>query len=132
MIAAGIKYVEFIVTNTDLQALNYSNAPIKLGIGSKLTGGLGAGGKPEVGEKAAQGEREAIAHVRKGANRVCVTAGMGGGTGTGSAPIIAKIAKEQGALTVGVGTKPFTFEGAVKMRLAEEGIENLRKEYKYT
>lgn len=128
MIDAGIENVDFIVTNTDLQALKKSEAPVKLGIGSKLTGGLGAGRKPEVGEKAAQEDADAIANVLKGADMVFVTAGMGGGTGTGSAPIIAKIAKEQGALTVGVVTKPFSFEGAVTMRIAEEGIEKLRKE----
>ena len=126
MIDAGLENVEFIVANTDLQALNYSNAKEKIGIGSKLTGGLGAGGKPEVGELAAQEDTDAIANVLKGADMVFVTAGMGGGTGTGAAPIIAKIAKEQGALTVGVVTKPF--EGKNKMQLAETGIEKLHKE----
>ena len=128
MIAAGLENVDFIVANTDLQALNYSNAKEKIGIGSKLTGGLGAGGKPEVGELAAQEDADAIANVLKGADMVFVTAGMGGGTGTGAAPIIAKIAKEQGALTVGVVTKPFNFEGKNKMQLAEAGIEKLHKE----
>ena len=128
MIDAGLENVEFIVANTDLQALNYSNAKEKIGIGSKLTGGLGAGGKPEVGELAAQEDTDAIANVLKGADMVFVTAGMGGGTGTGAAPIIAKIAKEQGALTVGVVTKPFNFEGKNKMQLAETGIEKLHKE----
>ncbi len=128
MIAAGIENVEFIAANTDLQALNSSNAQKKLGIGSKLTGGLGAGGKPEVGEKAAIEDSDAIANVLKGADMVFVTAGMGGGTGTGAAPIIAKIAKEQGALTVGVVTKPFNFEGKQKMALANEGIQKLHKE----
>ncbi len=128
MIAAGVNAVEFIVVNTDLQALNSSNAPVKLGIGSKLTGGLGAGGKPEIGEKAAEEDKETLANVLKGADMVFVTAGMGGGTGTGAAPVIAKIAKEQGALTVGVVTKPFNFEGKVKMQLAEEGIAKLREQ----
>lgn len=128
MISAGIEGVDFIVANTDLQALNYSNAETKIGIGSKLTGGLGAGGKPEVGEKAAQEDTDAIANVLKGADMIFVTAGMGGGTGTGAAPIIANIAREQGALTVGVVTKPFSFEGKRKMELAQDGIEKLHKE----
>lgn len=128
MIAAGIENVDFIVANTDLQALNFSNAKEKIGIGSKLTGGLGAGGKPEVGEMAAEEDTEAIANVLKGADMVFVTAGMGGGTGTGAAPVVARIAKEQGALTVGVVTKPFGFEGKNKMKLAEAGIEKLHNE----
>jgi len=128
MISAGVSGVEFIVVNTDLQALNSSNAPVKLGIGSKLTGGLGAGGKPEIGEKAAEEDTETLANVLRGADMVFVTAGMGGGTGTGAAPVIAKIAKEQGALTVGVVTKPFNFEGKVKMQLAEDGIAKLREQ----
>lgn len=127
MMAAGLQNVDFIVANTDLQALNYSNAPTKLAIGSKLTGGLGAGGKPEVGEKAAVEDTELITNAVRGADMVFVTAGMGGGTGTGAVPVIAQIAREQGALTVGVVTKPFDFEGKVKQRLAEEGIEKLRK-----
>ncbi|MGL4982186.1 MAG: cell division protein FtsZ [Treponemataceae bacterium] len=127
MIEGGLTNVEFIVANTDLQALNGSNAFEKITIGSKLTGGLGSGGKPEIGEKAAIEDSENIANVIKGAHMVFVTAGMGGGTGTGAAPIIAKIAREQGALTVGVVTKPFDFEGRVKMKLAEEGIRKLRE-----
>lgn len=127
MMAAGLQNVDFIVANTDMQALNYSNAPIKLAIGSKLTGGLGAGGKPEVGEKAALEDTENIANAIRGADMVFITAGMGGGTGTGAVPIIAQVAREQGALTVGVVTKPFDFEGKVKQRLAEEGIAKLRK-----
>ena len=126
MIACGLENVDFIVANTDVQALNYSNAPQKIPIGSKLTGGLGAGGKPEIGEKAAQEDTETIKEILKGSNMVFVTAGMGGGTGTGAAPVIAKIAREQGALTVGVVTKPFEYEGKVKMALAEEGIKKLR------
>ena len=128
MIDAGIKNVQFIVANTDLQALGGSKAPMKIGIGSKLTGGLGAGGKPEVGEKAAQEDIDAISNAIKGADMVFITAGMGGGTGTGAAPIIAQAAKEQGILTVGVVTKPFHFEGRVKMRLAEDGIAKLHEQ----
>ncbi len=127
MIAGGLQNVEFIVANTDLQALALSNAKVKLPLGSKLTGGLGAGGKPEVGEKAALEDKEMLMNVLRGADMVFVTAGMGGGTGTGAAPIIAQAAKEVGALTVGVVTKPFEFEGRYKMRLAEEGIAKLRE-----
>lgn len=128
MISAGLRDVEFIVANTDLQALSNSLAERRVGIGSKLTGGLGAGGKPDVGEKAAQEDTETIANLLKGADMVFITAGMGGGTGTGAAPIIAKIAKEMGALTVGVVTKPFDFEGRVKQQLAEEGIQKLHEQ----
>ena len=127
MIAAGLKNVQFIVANTDLQALNLSKAEVKLGLGAKVTHGLGAGGKPEVGEKAALEDRDAIAQALKGADMVFVTAGMGGGTGTGSAPVIAQVARDLGALTVGVVTRPFDFEGRVKSRLADEGIEKLRQ-----
>ncbi|HNY16017.1 MAG TPA: cell division protein FtsZ [Treponemataceae bacterium] len=127
MMECGLANVDFVVANTDVQALNYSNAPSKLAIGSKLTGGLGAGGKPEVGEKAAVEDTEMITNAIRGADMVFVTAGMGGGTGTGAVPIIAEIARSQGALTVGVVTRPFDFEGKVKQRLAEEGIEKLRK-----
>ncbi len=127
MMAAGLQNVEFLVANTDLQALNYSNAGVKLAIGSKLTGGLGAGGKPEVGEKAAVEDTETIKNAIKGADMVFVTAGMGGGTGTGAVPVIAQIAREQGALTVAVVTRPFDFEGKVKQRLADEGLDKLRK-----
>ncbi|MGP1576340.1 MAG: cell division protein FtsZ [Treponema sp.] len=126
MLDCNVKGVDFIAANTDLQALNYSKAPTKLPIGSKLTGGLGAGGKPDIGEKAALEDSEAIANAIRGAHMVFITAGMGGGTGTGSAPVIAKIAHEQGALTVGVVTKPFHYEGKAKMRTAEAGIERLR------
>lgn len=127
MIQAGVKNVQFVVANTDLQALGLSKAEVKLGLGAKVTHGLGAGGKPEVGEKAALEDRDAIAQVLKGADMVFVTAGMGGGTGTGSAPVIAQVARDLGALTVGVVTRPFDFEGRVKARLAEEGIEKLRQ-----
>jgi cell division protein FtsZ len=126
MIECGVQQVQFIAANTDLQALNKCKAPVKLSIGSMLTSGLGAGGKPQIGEQAAQEDREMIANAIKGARMVFVTAGMGGGTGTGSAPVIAQIAKESGALTVGVITKPFAFEGRFKMQLAEEGIAKMR------
>lgn len=127
MISSGLKNVGFIVANTDLQALALSKAELKLGLGAAVTHGLGAGGKPEVGEKAALEDRETIAQALKGADMVFVTAGMGGGTGTGSAPVIAQIARDLGALTVGVVTRPFEFEGKAKARLAEEGIEKLRQ-----
>ena len=128
MIDANIQNVDFIVLNTDLQALSKSKAPTRIQIGQKLTGGLGAGGNPEKGEQAAQEDTETIKKILNGANMVFVTAGMGGGTGTGSAPIVAKIARELGALTVGVVTTPFGFEGRVRMRLAEEGIKKLHEE----
>ncbi|MCL1815414.1 MAG: cell division protein FtsZ [Treponema sp.] len=127
MIECGLEGVEFIAANTDLQALNQSRAETKLSIGSKLTSGLGAGGVPEVGEKAAMEDRDLIANTLKGADMVFVTAGMGGGTGTGAAPVIAQVARECGALTVGVVTKPFGFEGRYKMRLAEEGIAKMKE-----
>jgi cell division protein FtsZ len=127
MIECGLHGVEFIVANTDAQDLNKCKANVKVQIGSKLTGGRGAGGKPEIGEKAANEDREKIAEALRGANMVFVTAGMGGGTGTGSAPVIAQVARECGALTVGVVTKPFDFEGRYKMRLADEGIAKLRE-----
>jgi cell division protein FtsZ len=127
MIEVGLHNVDFIVANTDQQALGKSRAATRLVLGAKVTHGLGAGGKPEIGEKAAMEDRAAIAAALEGADMVFITAGMGGGTGTGSAPVIAQIAKELGALTVAVVTKPFGFEGKVKMRLAEEGIEKLRQ-----
>jgi cell division protein FtsZ len=126
MIECGVQQVQFIAANTDVQALNKCKAPIKLPIGSTLTAGLGAGGKPEIGEQAAQEDRDMLANALKGARMVFITAGMGGGTGTGAAPVIAQIAKEGGALTVGVVTKPFAFEGRYKMQLAEDGIAKLR------
>ena len=109
MIDAGIKGVEFIVANTDLQVLNSSKAPIKLQIGEKLTEGLGAGAKPDVGREAALESKDAIKDVLAGADMVFVTAGMGGGTGTGAAPVVAEIAQDLGALVVGIVTKPFSF-----------------------
>ncbi|MDR2659618.1 MAG: cell division protein FtsZ [Spirochaetaceae bacterium] len=126
MIECGVENVQFITANTDLQALNKSKSLLKLPIGAKLTRGLGAGGKPEVGENAAMEDREMIENALRGADMVFITTGMGGGTGTGSAPVIAEIAKSLGALTVGVVTMPFEFEGKFKMRVAEEGLAKLR------
>lgn len=125
MISAGLRGVDFLTVNTDAQALLLSQAPMKIQIGEKLTKGLGAGANPEVGEKAAQESRDDILAALKGADMVFVTAGMGGGTGTGAAPIVAECAKEVGALTVGVVTKPFTFEGRRRMQQAERGIAKL-------
>lgn len=126
MIAAGLKGVEFICVNTDAQALALSNANKKIQIGEKLTKGLGAGANPEIGEKAAEESKSKILDVLQGADMIFVTAGMGGGTGTGAAPIVAEVAKELGALTVGVVTKPFTFEGRKRMLQAEKGTSNLK------
>jgi cell division protein FtsZ len=126
MIDCGLSGVEFIAVNTDVQDLQKNKAETKLQIGCKLTGGRGAGGKPDVGEKAANEDREFIMEAVRGADMVFVTAGMGGGTGTGSAPVIARAAREEGALTIGVVTKPFDYEGPVKKRLAEEGIKKMR------
>ncbi len=128
MIDAGLKGVEFIAINTDAQALLMSDADVKLDIGRKLTRGLGAGAAPEIGKQAAIDHTEEIEEVLRGSDMVFVTAGEGGGTGTGGAPIIAKIAKDAGALTVGVVTRPFSFEGKRRSMQADEGIENLRKE----
>jgi len=127
MITAGLANVEFIVVNTDLQALQLAKAEMRVPLGSKLTGGLGAGGKPEVGEKAALEDKEEIQNMVRGADMVFITAGMGGGTGTGAAPVIAQIAREMEILTVAVVTKPFDFEGRKKKRLADEGIVKLRE-----
>ncbi|MFA5881031.1 MAG: cell division protein FtsZ [Eubacteriales bacterium] len=126
MITAGLKGVEFIAVNTDSQALYLSQADNKIQIGAKLTKGLGAGANPEVGQKAAEENREELAHALRGADMVFVTAGMGGGTGTGAAPIVAELAREAGALTVGVVTKPFTFEGRKRHAQADSGISNLK------
>jgi len=128
MIASGLKNVNFIAVNTDLQALEMCKAEIKLPIGTKLTGGLGAGGVPDIGEKAALEDQDDIENLLRGSDMVFITAGMGGGTGTGAAPIIAHIARECNALTVAVVTKPFDFEGKRKMIIANEGIEKLRAE----
>jgi cell division protein FtsZ len=126
MIEAGIKGVEFIVANTDVQALNNSNAPIKIQLGSKLTRGLGAGSDPLVGRDAALEDHEKIMDVLEGSDMVFVTTGLGGGTGTGAAPVIASLAIELGALTVAVVTKPFTVEGKKRMHQAERGLAELR------
>lgn len=127
MISAGVKGVEYIAVNTDKQALEHSKADHILQIGEKLTKGLGAGANPEKGKKAAEESADEIAKAIEGADMVFVTAGMGGGTGTGAAPVVAQIAKNAGALTVAVVTKPFSFEGRVRMNKAEEGILELRK-----
>jgi cell division protein FtsZ len=128
MIEVGLKGVEFIAINTDAQALLMSDADVKLDVGRELTRGLGAGADPEVGKKAAEDHSEEIEEVLKGADMVFVTAGEGGGTGTGGAPVVAKIAKGLGALTIGVVTRPFTFEGRRRANQAETGIANLREE----
>ncbi|MBO4320656.1 MAG: cell division protein FtsZ [Treponema sp.] len=127
MVEAGVSDVEFVVLNTDMQALQVSHAQTRLPIGQELTGGLGAGGNPEVGENAAMEDKEKIAEVISGADMVIITAGMGGGTGTGSAPIVAQIAHDQGALTVGVVTTPFEFEAAIRMEYARNGLKKLRE-----
>lgn len=127
MIRAGFTGVEFIAINTDKQALANSEADVKIQIGEKITKGLGAGADPQVGKKAAEESIEEIAQALKGADMIFVTAGMGGGTGTGSAPIVAQMAREMGILTVGVVTKPFSFEGRVRMENAMTGIDNLKE-----
>jgi len=127
MIAAQVEGVEFIVANTDLQALKLSNAAVKIQIGQKLTSGLGAGANPEIGRKAALEDTEKIIEVLEGADMVFVTAGLGGGTGTGAAPIIASLAAELGALTVAIITKPFLFEGKKRAQQAEQGLRELRE-----
>lgn len=127
MIDVGVKCVDFVAVNTDAQVLKQSKADTKIQIGEKLTRGLGAGANPEIGEKAAQESRDEIEAMLKGSDMVFITAGMGGGTGTGSAAIIAGIAKELGILTVAIVTKPFTFEGGPRMLKAEQGIKNLRE-----
>ncbi len=126
MIEAGLKGVKFVAVNTDAQALLESNAENKLQIGNKLTKGLGAGSDPEVGKKAAEEDREKLKKLVEGADMVFITAGMGGGTGTGAAPVIAEIAKEAEALTIAVVTRPFLFEGAKRGEIAERGIRDLR------
>jgi len=128
MIEVGLKGVEFIAINTDAQALLMSDADVKLDVGRELTRGLGAGADPEVGKKAAEDHAEEIEEVLKGADMVFVTAGEGGGTGTGGAPVVARIARELGALTIGVVTRPFTFEGRRRANQAESGIGSLREE----
>ncbi|MBI2756524.1 MAG: cell division protein FtsZ [Chloroflexi bacterium] len=127
MIQAGVRGVEFVSVNTDAQALNRSDAPVRIRIGEKLTRGLGAGGQPSVGERAAEESTEALQEMVAGADMVFVTAGMGGGTGTGAAPIVAQISQEAGALTVGVVTRPFTFEGRRRAQNADDGLSKLRE-----
>ena len=131
MIEEGIEGVEFISTNTDAQALSLSRAPIRVRLGDKLTRGLGAGGDPEIGRKAAEESADELYNVLKGADMVFVTAGMGGGTGTGAAPVVAQVAKECGALTIGVVTRPFSFEGGRRTQSAEMGIGKM-KEHAHT
>ncbi|MGD2206680.1 MAG: cell division protein FtsZ [Anaerolineae bacterium] len=128
MIEEGLQGVEFAAINTDAQALMLSDAPNRVRIGDKLTKGLGAGGDPVIGGKAAEESNDDLYEVIHGADMVFITAGMGGGTGTGSAPVIARIAKETEALTIGVVTKPFTFEGSRRKQVAEEGIEKLKEQ----
>ena len=128
MIEEGLKGVEFIAINTDAQALLMSDADVKLDVGRELTRGLGAGANPDVGNKAAEDHREEIEEVLKGADMVFVTAGEGGGTGTGGAPVVANVARSLGALTIGVVTRPFGFEGKRRVVQAELGIEKLRSE----
>lgn len=127
MIEKGLAGVEFITVNTDHQALARSGSPTKIQIGEKITRGLGAGANPEIGTKSAEESREEIIQAIKGADMLFITAGMGGGTGTGAAPVIANIAKDQGILTVGVVTKPFSFEGRKRMLNAEKGIQELKQ-----
>ena len=127
MIDEGIQGVEFIVVNTDSQALTLTKAPTRVRLGEKLTRGLGAGGDPEIGRKSAEESADELYNVLKGSDMVFVTAGMGGGTGTGAAPVVAQVAKESGALTIGVVTRPFTFEGMRRMQSAEQGIGKLKE-----
>jgi len=127
MIDEGLTGVDFIAVNTDQQALMLSKAPVRIRIGEKITRGLGAGGNAEIGEKAAEESADELYEVLKGADMVFITAGMGGGTGSGAAPVIARIARELGALTIGVVTRPFSFEGTPRMRTAEAAIERLKE-----
>lgn len=127
MVVSGVQGVEFISINTDRQALNRSKATQKIQIGEKITKGKGAGSKPEVGQKAAEESRDAIAAAIRGSDMVFITAGMGGGTGTGAAPIVAEVARDMGVLTIGIVTKPFAFEGRRRMEQAENGITALRE-----
>ncbi len=126
MVSGGITGVDFIAINTDKQVLNYSNAPIKMQIGEKLTRGRGAGSKPEIGKKAAEESEDEIARLLEGAEMVFITAGMGGGTGTGAAPVVAGVARSMGILTVAIVTRPFSWEGTTRIKHAEEGIAGLR------
>ena len=125
MLLDGVQGVEFVAMNTDQQALLASKATQKVQLGAKLTKGRGAGADPEVGQRAAEESKDEIASALKGAQMVFITAGMGGGTGTGAAPVVAEVAHDLGILTVGIVTKPFSFEGKRKMNMAEQGIDNL-------
>src|SRR3989338_3604520 len=127
MVNSKVRGVEFIAMNTDAQHLHHSHADKKVHIGKNLTRGLGTGMDPEIGKKAAEESLEDIQNVIKGADMVFVSCGMGGGTGSGATPIVAKVAKEQGALTIGVVTRPFFFEGKQRMAIAEQGLTELRK-----
>ena len=127
MVENGVQGVEFVSINTDMQALNYSQATTKIQIGEKLTKGQGAGANPEIGRKAAEESKDQIAAALANTNMVFITAGMGGGTGTGAAPVVAQIARELGILTVGVVTRPFAFEGKKRLEQALSGIEELNK-----
>lgn len=127
MLASGMNKVDFIVANTDAQALRYSKAPVKVQLGGQLTKGLGAGANPNVGRDAALEDREKLAEMLKGADMIFIAAGMGGGTGTGAAPVIAEVAREVGALTVGIVTKPFSREGKQRMAKADEGVKALKQ-----
>ncbi|HAX70112.1 MAG TPA: cell division protein FtsZ [Anaerolineales bacterium] len=131
MMEEGIQGVEFIAANSDAQALTLSRAPVRVRLGDKITRGLGAGGDPEIGRKAAEESSDELYNVLKGADMVFVTAGMGGGTGTGAAPVVAQVAKECGALTIGVVTRPFTFEGGKRAQSAEAGVVKM-KEHAHT
>lgn len=126
MVESGVRGIEFIALNTDKQALYSSRAEVKLQLGEKITKGLGAGANPEIGSKSAEENRNEIAEVIQGADMIFITAGMGGGTGTGAAPVVAEIAKDMGILTVGVVTKPFTFEGRKRLTQAEQGVQELK------
>ena len=127
MIESGVKGVDFIVANTDLQVLNNSKAEVKIQIGAELTNGLGAGANPQIGKEAALETKQEIEAALEGADMVFITCGMGGGTGTGAAPVIAEISQEMGALTVGIVTKPFSFEGKKRMDQALSGLDELKK-----
>jgi cell division protein FtsZ len=127
MMTSGVTGVDFIVANTDAQALRMSKAPVKIQLGAQLTKGLGAGANPSVGREAALEDKEKLTEALKGADMIFIAAGMGGGTGTGAAPVIAEVAREQGALTVGVVTKPFTREGRQRLAKGEDGIKELKK-----
>ena len=128
MIFSNLQGVEFVAVNTDCQALTKSSAGTKIQIGSRITNGLGSGGDPEIGRRAAEEDRDIMGEVVDGADMVFITAGMGGGTGTGASPIVAEIAKGSGALTVAIVTKPFVFEGGKRMTQAEEGIGELKRQ----